>query len=124
MSFVSIKLLSQQAYFCCDKTFIATTICHDEHILLQQKFCCDKLLLSRQTRVCHDKTRLLSQQKYACDKHVFCRDKSFAAASILFVVTKDVCVHACMCLCMCVCVCVCVLARECVCVCERERQGG
>ena len=53
-----------------------------------QTFCREKLLLSRQTRLCLDKTHLLSRQRYACrDKHnfvatkvlsrqaFFCRDK-------------------------------------------------
>ena len=82
--FVSTKLLSRQI-------FVATNI-----IFVLLKFCCDKhtfvatsILLLRQTRVCCDKTRLLSKQKYSR------RDKCFVAASILllrqkmcFVVTK------------------------------------
>ena len=60
--------------------------------------------LSRQTRVCRDKTRLLSQQKYVCrdktsillsrqNKHTlvatkqayFCRDKAFVATKMILV---------------------------------------
>ena len=52
-------------------------------------FCRDKTILSR---VCRDKTRLLSRQKFACrDKtfvvtNIFCRDK------IMFVSTNVLCV--------------------------------
>ena len=66
-----------KTYFCHDKSFVATNI-----ILSRQTFFATSLLLSQQTRVCRDKTRLLSRQKYACcaknlchDKHVICRDK-------------------------------------------------
>ena len=53
--------LLRQTYFFRDKGFVATSI-----------------LLSRQTCVCYNKTRLLSRQMYACrvkTKGYFCRDK-------------------------------------------------
>ena len=46
-------------YLCRDKTFVTTNICRDKHVFVATK------VLSRQTRVCHDKTRLLSRQNYA-----------------------------------------------------------
>ena len=67
---VATKLLSREI-------FVAASI-----ILLQQRFCRDKLILSQQTRACRDKTRLLSRQKCACrDEYVFvttniCHDKN------------------------------------------------
>ena len=73
------RLLSRQKYGCRDKQFVAKKIC-----LSRQNCCCDKylsrqnyvcILLSRQTRVCRDKTRLLSRQKYGC------LDKSFVATN-------------------------------------------
>ena len=52
-------------------------------------------VLSRQTRVCSDKTRLLSRQRYACrdkrfiiyancHKHHFCHDKGFVGTQDAF----------------------------------------
>ena len=52
-------------------------------------------VLSRQTRVCSDKTRLLSRQRYACrdkrfiiyancHKHHFCHDKGFVGTQDVF----------------------------------------
>ena len=35
------KRLSGQAYFCRDKTFVATNVCHEKY-LSRQKFCCNK----------------------------------------------------------------------------------
>ena len=64
-SFVATKLLSQQAYFCRDKHLSGQTYFVATKVLPR------RLLLSRQTRVCRDKTRLLSQQKCCRDKHVF-----------------------------------------------------
>ena len=78
------------------KTSVAANI-----ILSWQKFCRDKtsIALSRQTRVCRDKTRLLSRQQYACrDKIMFvatniCCDKS-CCDKHTFVATKDTIVAA------------------------------
>ena len=60
--------------FCRDKSMknfssFATNICRDRH-----NFVMTSLLLSRQTRVCRDKTRLLSRRKYASrDKNILRR---------------------------------------------------
>ena len=53
--------------------------------------------LSRQGRVCRDKTRLVSRQKYTCfvATKIFCRDKhTFVAAKDVFVATKMILVAA------------------------------
>ena len=86
------KHLLQQTIFCCDRTFVATNICHDKHAFVVSKvltrqayFCCNKrCVLSQQTCVCHDKSKLVAaklclmwqkicllQQKFCCDKHTF-----------------------------------------------------
>ena len=61
-------------FFCHDKlTFVETNkhvFCRDKSMLVATNPC-----LSRQTRVCRDKTRLLSPQKYDC------RDKGFVATN-------------------------------------------
>ena len=96
---VATKLcLSRHLFF----FFFATNICRHKHVfvvtkvlLRQAYFGCDKRrVLSRQTRVCPDKskhvsTKLLSRQNYVCrDKHtfvatndVFCRDKNDTCGS-------------------------------------------
>ena len=51
--------------------FVATNICRDKH-----NFAATSLPLSQQTRLCRNKTRLLSRQKYAC-----C-DKTFVATNM------------------------------------------
>ena len=83
---VATKLLSRQAYFCCDKhTFVATSIL----LLRQAYFCCDKhtfvatsILLLRQAYFCCDKHTfvatsllLLRQAYFCCDKHTFVATK-------------------------------------------------
>ena len=98
-------------YFCCDKTFVATKLCLSRQNLYvatnvcrnKHNFVATSILLSRQTRICRDKRRLLSRQKCACcDKtfvatNYFNGDKRFIATSIVysrqrtcFVTTKDV----------------------------------
>jgi len=61
-------------YFCCDKTFVTTNICHDKHVLSQPAY------------FCHDKRRvLLSQPRQTCfchDKHICC-DKTCVATKLL-----------------------------------------
>ena len=52
-------------HFCCDKCFVATNT-----------------NLSPQTRVCRDKTHLLSRQKYACCDESFVARKYFFATNI------------------------------------------
>ena len=73
--FVAIKLcLSQQTCVCRDKCFVATNICCSKH-----NFCRDKLTFVVITRVCRDKTRLLSRQNYAC------HNKTFVARKVILV---------------------------------------
>ena len=69
------RLLTQQKYTCCDKTFVLTNIFLLQQIfvvtniiLTWQRFCLDKLIfvvtnmcLSRQTPVCQDKTFVASK---------------------------------------------------------------
>ena len=119
-----VSFLSRQKY-CRDKhtSFVATKVC----LLRQNDVCRGKYLSrqthvciiggsrnkyhtcsSRQTRVCRDKTRLLSRQKYACrdecfvgtytclfvatkDKIMFVAIKTFGRGKHTFVATKDVC---------------------------------
>ena len=50
-------------------------------------------VLSRQTCVCHDKTRLLSQQKYACCDKTFVSTKNYVCHDKTFVATK-LCLYA------------------------------
>ena len=80
----------QQQNVCHDKQ--NKNVCRDKHTFVATK---------RQTRVCNDKTRLLSRQKLACrDKHFFfffsvatniCRDKlTSIGGKHTFVATKDV----------------------------------
>ena len=57
--------LSQQTYYCHDKTFVMTNICHNKH-----NFVATSLLLSWQTCVCHKKI-CLSQQQNCHGKCVF-----------------------------------------------------
>ena len=59
------------------KSFAATNICLDKHNFVATIFffAVTSLPLSRQTRVCHYKTRLLLRQKYAC------RDKIIVATN-------------------------------------------
>ena len=47
-------------------------------------------VLSRQTRVCRDNTRLSSRQKYACRDKTFIATKLFLSRQNIFVETKDV----------------------------------
>ena len=47
-----------------------------------QKCCCDKLTFVMTTRVCHNKTCLLSQQKYAC------HNKTFVETKLCFAMTN------------------------------------
>jgi len=81
-----VSFLSRQnASFVATKVWLSwQTICREKICLSRQNCCCDKylsrqnyvcILLSRQTRVCRDKTRLLSRQKYGC------LDKSFVATN-------------------------------------------
>ena len=72
--------------------------CHKYHFVATntKRFVARSLLLTRQTRLCRDKTRLLSRQRYDC------RDRTFVATKIIlsqqkfcrgehsFVATKDV----------------------------------
>ena len=61
------KLLSQQTYFCHDKTFVATNICHDKHfvatkvLLRQAYFCCNKhMFVTTKHNFCHNKSMLVA----------------------------------------------------------------
>ena len=59
--------------------------CRKYHFCRDKSFVTTSLLLSRQTRVCRDKTCFLSQQKHTCLlQQKFCHGKH------TFVVTKDV----------------------------------
>ena len=83
--------LSQQKCVCCNKTFVATSICHNKH-----NFVATSILLLRQTCVCHDKTHLLLGQKYAChDKYLLRQTKYFvmllSQQKMCFVVTNTCC---------------------------------
>ena len=61
-------------------SFVATKVCLTNICLDKHNF----VLLLRQTRVCTNKTRLLSRQKYAC------LDKSFVATNtVMFVATGN-----------------------------------
>ena len=111
--FVMTKLLSRQNYVCCDETFVTANICRDNTssntssqtrlsrqntsfavtklYLLQQNFCCDKVMFVQtkyfccdktfvMTNICHNKqvfvaTTVLSWQAY----------KSFVATKIFYV---------------------------------------
>ena len=88
---VMTKLLSQETYFCCNKSFVMTNICSNKHNFVRTK------LLSRQAYFCRDKhvlvvtKHILSWQKYAFAS--FCHDKSFVTTNICsnkhnFVTTK------------------------------------
>ena len=71
--FVTTKLLWRQTYFCRDRTFAITNICHDKHNFVTTKhlFCHDKSMLVA-TKLLSWQTRVLSRQ-----------NTSFASASIL-----------------------------------------
>ena len=76
-------LLSQQIYFCCDKTFVMTIICHDKHKFVTTK------LLSQQAYFCpdkpvfwHDKSMLVATQLLLFVATNICREKSFVATKI------------------------------------------
>ena len=66
--------------------------------LPQVPFCRDKV---RQTRVCRDKTRLLSRPKYACHDKIFlsrqniCHDKYLLKQKYVFVARKLYKYHSC-----------------------------
>ena len=81
-TFLSRQNLFRGKHFCRDKTFVTKNICRDKHNFVAMK------LLSQQTGVCRDKTRLLSLQKYACHNNKICRDKFFFGRDRLFVATK------------------------------------
>ena len=77
------------ATFCCDKlTFVATNTCLPRRntsfvvskVCLSRHFAVTNLLLSRQTRVCRDETRLLSCQKYVCPD-ICCDKLTFVATN-------------------------------------------
>ena len=70
-----IRLLSWQTYFCCNKTFAATNICHDKHNFVVTKVC-----LSWQTYFCHDKTVVVTN---ICGHKQFYHDKSFVTTNLL-----------------------------------------
>ena len=76
VTFVTVK------YFCCNKSFVTTNICCDKHV-----FVTTKDVLSPQTRVCGDKSKLvarnmcLSQQIFVARK-VLSRQKYVCATSI------------------------------------------
>ena len=73
-------LLSRRQYSCHDKCVVAKNIvCRDKNdkTLSRQILVATSVLLSQQTRVCRDKTRLSSRQNYAC------RDKTFVATNII-----------------------------------------
>ena len=65
-----------------------------ELFLSRQRFCRNKgfvttnTYLSRQTRVCRDKTRLLSRQKYACRGKIFVATKLCLLRQICFIKTS------------------------------------
>ena len=71
---VVTKLLSQETYFCCNKSFVMTNICSNKHNFVRTK------LLSRQAYFCRDKHVLV------VTKHIFCHDKSMLLHP--FVTTK------------------------------------
>ena len=85
---VETELLLQQTHICRDKTFVTTKVwSRQNYVCRNQTFVATSILLSQQTRVCCEKTRLLSWQKYAC------RDKTFIATNMclsleIFVETK------------------------------------
>ena len=87
-----VSFLSRQKYACRDKTFRATNTCLSQQICVstnilsrQNIFCRDKhnfvstKVLSRQAYFCCDKRRLLSRQTRVC------RDKTFVAAKMILV---------------------------------------
>ena len=70
---VATKVLLQQTYLCCDKTFVATNICCHKH-----NFVTTKLLLW-QAYFCGSKHANMSFVKakiYCCDKHNFVMTKA------------------------------------------------
>ena len=80
MSFVTTKVcLSRQNYASHDNFFfLRQNFWHDKYYVCPSKsFIATSLLLLWQTRVCHDKTHLLSRQKYAC------HDKTFVATKMI-----------------------------------------
>ena len=56
--------------------------CHKYHFCRNKFFVVTNMCISRQTRVCHDKTHLSLRQKYAG------RDKTFVATKACFVTTN------------------------------------
>ena len=63
--------LSQQTYFCRNKSFVVTNICCDKHNFTATN------ILSLQAYFCHDKHVFVST------KHIFCHDKSMLVATKL-----------------------------------------
>ena len=78
LSFVAKKIVCRNKIFLCRQN-----VCHDKQFCRDKSFVWTSILLSRQTRVCRDKTSLLSRQKYACP------DKKFVATNACsFVATR------------------------------------
>ena len=92
-SLAATKVCLPRQNFCCNKI-----VCHDKHVFVGTKvlsrqayFCCDKrCVLSRQTCVCHDKsklvmTKLLLRQASVTTEHVLCCNKTFVVTKIILV---------------------------------------
>ena len=88
--------------FCCDKSFVATNnvFVTTKHVFCRDKSICMRvatnLILLQQTRVCRDKTHLLSRQKYACrdaclSRQIFVVKKIFVASNLILSRQKYFC---------------------------------
>ena len=83
--------------FCCDKIMSVTTkYLSQQHVFVMTKvlsrkayFCCDKRhVLLRQTRVCHNKSKLVATKLLLWEKYV-CLDRSFVVTSTLLLPQKS-----------------------------------